>query len=417
METTLAMQALAGAGVALVGILVLVAERLLPPPEPGQQPDAVRQALRLTGRVLIVVSLAVLTGPLLPVILGAWLVCVVGVSWRAGWIAIASTLAAAAERGVPFDAALESLAAEERGWVSRRARRLVALLRMGWPLSNALDQVRNPLGRESLAAIHVGEEVGDLATPLRQAYARLAGKGYYWGDLGTRLYYLLYHLVSFVAVASFLQLSIGPAYQKILEDYGTALPPYIEAVIKWDMPSGLLFLVSVALWILGLIVVYACLRYAGWIRWVPPGAGWLVRPFRAADVLEVLALAARRARPFAGPLAILAKDYPGWTFRPRLRRVYHDVQAGADWCQSLRRRGIIGKAEALVLEAAGRAGSLPWALEEMAASLRRRQAYRLRTLAMALFPLGVLAVAVLVGLLVVGFFYPLVLLIESMTTL
>lgn len=414
----MAMQALASVGLALLGLMVLVAERLLPRPEPGHRPDAIRQALQWAGRVLVVVALAVLSGPLLPVILGAWLGCLLVASWRAGWICITSTLAAAAERGVPFDLALEALAAEERGAIRRRARRLVELLRMGWPLPNALEQVRNPLSRERLAAIRVGHEVGDLATPLRQAYAWLAGKGYFWGDLGTRVWYFLNPLFLLLAVLSFFQLKIAPAFVKILEDYGCPLPPITQLVLTWYRLETIWFFGAYLLLLaMGFVVLYGVLRYSGLVRGAPPGVDWLVRPFRAADVLDTLALAVRRNRPLVAPLAMLSKEYPGWAFRRRLREVYSEVQAGADWCQSLQRRGLIGEAERMVLEAAGRAGNLPWALEEMAASLRRRHAYRLRALALAVFPLGVLALAAAVGLMVVGYFYPLVIMIESLATL
>lgn len=417
-----ASQALAGLGVAILGILVLVAERVLPAPEHGQRPDMVRQLVRLTGRVLLTVSVAVLAAPLVPTVAIALALVIVALSWRTGWISIMGSLATAAERGVPFDTVLEALAAEERGPARRRAHRLVELLRMGWPLPDALEQVRNPVGWECLAAIRVGHAVGDLATPLRRAYRRLAGKEDSWADLWTRLFYLLVTVVYLLGVAFFFRLRLMPAFAKILQDFDINLPPITVAVESWFLGGtiGLRCLnwLAFAIWlVVALLAIYGLLRYTGLIRWVPPGVDWLVRPFRAADVLDALAVAVRRDCPLAGPLAILSHEYPGWVFRRRLRRVYGDVQAGADWYRSLHRRRVIGKAEALVLEAASRAGNLAWALEEMAASLRRRHAYRLRALAMGLFPLCVVALGAVVGLFFVGYFYPLVTLIESLTTL
>lgn len=411
-----ALRALACLGVGILGILVLVAERLLPSPQQGQRPDAMRQFLRLSGRVFIAVSVAVLAVPLAPILLMALALVVLTLSWRVGWISILAALAAAAERGIPFDTVLEALAAEER-WPARRyARRLLKLLRMGWPLPDALEQVRNPVSWECLAAIRVGQAVGDLATPLRQAYGRLAGKADSWGDLGTRLYYLFVTFVFLAGTVALFQITIMPPFVKILEDFGLTLPP-ITAAAKGIGGSVWFWGLHVLQSVMGVGVIYALLRYTGAIRWLPPGVGWLVRPFRAADVLDCLALAARQHCAFAGPLAIVSNEYPGWTLRRRLRRVYGDVQAGADWCQSLYRRGVIGKAEALVLEAASQVGNLPWALEEMAAHLRRRHAYRLRTLAMAAFPLCIVGVGALVGLFYVACFYPLLAMIESLTTL
>jgi type II secretory pathway component PulF len=75
---------------------------------------------------------------------------------------------------------------------------------------------------------------------------------------------------------------------------------------------------------------------------------------------------------------------------------------------------VIGRAEMAVLGAAQRVGNLPWALAEMADSSRRRLGYRLHGLTHLLFPAVVLSFGLLVLFVVVGFFMPLVLLIEKL---
>jgi type II secretory pathway component PulF len=161
-------------------------------------------------------------------------------------------------------------------------------------------------------------------------------------------------------------------------------------------------------------MIYALLRYVGWVHFDVPGLGWLTRRLDGAAVLDALCLTTRRQHPLPEALAALARHYPKAAIRTRLRRVLKDMERGADWIESLRRRGVIGRAETAVLGAAQRVGNLPWALAEMADSSRRRLGYRLHGLTHLLFPAVVLSFGLLVLFVVVGFFMPLVLLIEKL---
>jgi type II secretory pathway component PulF len=97
-----------------------------------------------------------------------------------------------------------------------------------------------------------------------------------------------------------------------------------------------------------------------------------------------------------------------------LRAVASAAEAGMPWCASLHQSGLISPADAAVLSAAERVGNLPWALEEMAASALRRQAYRVQALIHILYLFLLILAGVMVFLFVAGLFVPLVTLIQGM---
>jgi type II secretory pathway component PulF len=98
-----------------------------------------------------------------------------------------------------------------------------------------------------------------------------------------------------------------------------------------------------------------------------------------------------------------------------MRRISGELAGGAHWIDALRRAKLISAADAAVLAAAQRAGNLPWALEEMADSVIRRQSYRLQVAMNLIFPPALLAVGATIGLFAIGLFMPLVTLVQALT--
>ena len=75
---------------------------------------------------------------------------------------------------------------------------------------------------------------------------------------------------------------------------------------------------------------------------------------------------------------------------------------------------MIRRADLAVLQAAQRVGNLPWAMQEMADSARRRFIYRLQAIVQAVFPAVVICFGLMVMFIVVALFLPLVTLIQRM---
>jgi type II secretory pathway component PulF len=112
---------------------------------------------------------------------------------------------------------------------------------------------------------------------------------------------------------------------------------------------------------------------------------------------------------------LVAETYPLSIVAGRIQLAAQRITGGQNWCASLRQVGLIGQADAAVLAAAQRTGNLDWALEEMADSALRRQAYWIQVLLATLFPVVLLTLGLVVGLIVIGLFLPLIALIQGLT--
>ena len=139
-----------------------------------------------------------------------------------------------------------------------------------------------------------------------------------------------------------------------------------------------------------------------------------MRRKHSAAIMDNLALAVENRRPLDAALQTLARSYPNESIRVRLSLASSEVQAGVAWDESLSRRGLIRPSDLAVLQAAGRAGNLPWAMREMADSNRRRLAYRLNVLVQTIFPPVVLCFGAMVLFVVVALFKPLITLIDKL---
>jgi type II secretory pathway component PulF len=130
-----------------------------------------------------------------------------------------------------------------------------------------------------------------------------------------------------------------------------------------------------------------------------------------------LSVAIEANKPIALGLRTLSEHYPAPWVRRRLEKVLLDVRLGADWIDALWRAGIIRKADAEVLASAASVGNLAWACRELAATAERRQQLRIEVLTQALFPLAVILMGAAVAILCLGYFVPLVMLIERLADL
>ena len=160
--------------------------------------------------------------------------------------------------------------------------------------------------------------------------------------------------------------------------------------------------------------MYAIVRYFGWTLWDIPLVSRFARRLDSARILDGLALVAGQQRPLADGIATLALSYPKADIRRRLALAAFDIEAGGDWADSLARRSLIRRTDLAVLQAAQRAGNLPWAMQEMADSGRRRVLYRVQAIVQAVFPAAVICLGAMVMFIVVSLFLPLISLIEKL---
>jgi type II secretory pathway component PulF len=128
----------------------------------------------------------------------------------------------------------------------------------------------------------------------------------------------------------------------------------------------------------------------------------------------LLSIVASQGRPIVQALEFLTNYYPRALIRKRLRTAFADMSLGGDCATSLRKAKLVGRTDEAILRAAARAGNLPWALAEAAANGERRANYRLAAIGQVLFPLLILAVGAVVMMFVIGWFLPLIELINNL---
>ncbi len=425
----------------LLGVALLASHRLISGPRDRLRDDPVNLTLTVTGWVLIVVGLfggfagASLAGlstlgqvpaafTVLNLAWSTWLLWWLAVVWvlidglrmrrAAQQNALLWLLCVSAERFMPLAPAVAAFARERGGSFGRRVRRLAEMIETGVPLPEALAQAGRIVPPLALSTVSVGWQSGALAPALRQAAAGRSLDDSVRMTLTGKVVYVLLAAVYGLWILGVVMIGIVPQFRTLLGDSYVGLPSatrHLAALARFFefWPLFALLCLPVAL-----LLVWAALRHYGWIRWDPPGTGWLSRRLDAANVMDAMSLVAGQERPLWEGVASLAHAYPKPNVRWRLARAADDIEAGTDWAESLHGRGLIRRADLAILQAAQRAGNLPWALREMAQSNRRRFAYRLQAIAQTAFPVVVIFFGAVVAFIVVALFLPLVRLIKSL---
>lgn len=421
MQSEIVTLLLGGFGAVLLGIALLVASTLIGGPRQPSRDDTLLTTLSVAGWVLIAVGVFGCICSLLsllaivPGVIAAIVIAEILVKRRASrQYALLGMMAVAVERSLPLVEVVAAFARERRGLFASRARRLSRLLAGGVCLPDALGRIPGLVPVEARPIIDVGHQSGGLAGALRRASAARDARNECWFSLAGRMLYLCMLAGFGIGVFMFAMLRVVPAYSRILKDFNADMPAPTSLLVD---VSSLLSEHEVLLWLISaaalLLLTDVILRYVGWVRYELPGYGLILRRLDAAVILDALALASQHQSPLEETFAVLARSYHKASIRRRLRGVLRDLQSGADWLDSLLRRGLIKQADLGVLRAAQRVGNLPWALGEMADSNRRRLAYRLYAVLQVCFPMVVLALGAMVAFVVTALFLPLIALIEK----
>lgn len=325
-------------------------------------------------------------------------------------------LTAAAERGIPLEAAARAFADERDDAVAIRARDLADYLEAGVPLALALRRSRNSVPSAVLLAAELGEQTGSLGPALRQAVGEIDELELTLRSTLEKFIYLAFLIFFALGMLTFLMIKIIPVFHAMFRDFQLELPEATQGLIEFtnlSMNGSVLVLPMVA--VLLLLFLVGLLYY---VRFSPrdlPIVNILWRRADCALVMRWLAIGIGQQRPIAEVVRLLASYFPRAGVRTRLVRAVKRIDAGADWCDSLRRVGLVRRPESVVFKAAERTGNLAWALDEMADSSVRRTAYRLRAWLGVAFPAAVLAVGACIFLVALGILLPLFSLIQAMS--
>jgi type II secretory pathway component PulF len=329
--------------------------------------------------------------------------------------ALLSILAIAAERGMPLAPALSAFADQFRGRSHRRVMNVVSRFNTGTPLPEVLEKPCRIIARDATLMARVGHETGLLPRALRLTGAARAAQVAAWSAIASRAAYLLAVILIAEGILGYLAYRGTAAhFVAIFKDFNIRLPEVSRQtfwLVDWAASSPI---ASIIVFIEVICFLYIPFSFGGWMNYHAPVFDRLLPRRHAALVLRALSLVIEANRPIASGLETLAVHYPARWIRRRLTNAYRDVRLGADWIDALWRTGVIRKADAEVLASAASVGNLAWACRELADTAERRQRLRIQVLTQALFPVAVIVVGLAVAFVALGFFLPIVTLIQSL---
>ena len=288
------------------------------------------------------------------------------------------------------------------------------LIEEGWPLPDALREVRGLTSRETRLAADIGLATGRLGVCLHRAdRERLTTR---WLELVPRVLYPLAVLFFVTIVTAFLMELVVPKFRYIFSEFGTKFPTVTERLVNtWDVVGQLIPLGVLGL--LGTVVLIAVLIVSSRVRWFCPVIGRWYRWDIRGEILRLLGvmLDAKMTVPDALHLLADAEDFPG-VVHARLDRALAAVEQGEPLADALSRNGLLSPHMVPLVAAAERAGTLPWALTELGEHLGGKALRAARRVSLVVGPVLLILVAAAVGFIALAIFLPLVHLITIVGT-
>jgi type II secretory pathway component PulF len=410
----------------LLGLALRMAVRLTYGARGAEPGDPIHVFLNTSALVLMALGLtpAVLGGTVLIVtvflgLLAATTLVQVIIHRRAGQRrSMAKMLALLAERGQQLDSSVLFAGQALRGTVGRAAEKLLAELRQGASLVEAVAKYPRALPPEALAYVAAGETINAQAAALRElnqsSEDEMAGA---WQKCVDRIAYLVFILLIMATVLTFIMIKIVPEFRKIFEEFEVELPHMTQTAVMisqyFTQYAAAPIFVATSLLIMAGFVVGIC--YLCDMPVLRPWTDLLLRRRRSAHVLRILSVATEARQPLAEVLRRVAIVFPSAPIRSQLRPAVAAVRAGTDWRDALFEARVISDAERALLKAAERARNLPWALRQIAVRREKRTVYRLVAAVQVLFPAAILVFGAFVAFVVVSLFIPIVKLIYGLT--
>lgn len=409
---------------AIPGMALLLCVRMLYGRRPAAVPDSALLLLRTAGRVMLLAAVAgaVLgalgVGAAITLLLIGMVVLLMSLDrrMRLEHQALLSSLAVAAEKGIPLPEAALAFADEMNSGGARRVLWLVRALQQGVSLDQAISYAWIKCSTAARVAVRMGNTLGVLGPALRREAESSQELETLVRPMFTRWLYLFYTLLIGEFVVTFLMIWIVPVFDRLFEEFGLKLPSHtvlLFHISRWVATYGW---IPLALLTMGAFVLFVTgiFSYIGWLPRSAPLVSLLFRRYDGAIVLRSLALAIRHGQSLQQAMRMMENIYPLGTVRNLLRKAAIAVEGGQEWCHALRRVRLIDQTDAVVLRGAQAAGNLPWAMEEMAESLLRREIYRWQAWYNIASPIIILSLGGCVGFICVALYMPLVGLIRGL---
>ncbi|MCA9075144.1 MAG: type II secretion system F family protein [Planctomycetaceae bacterium] len=329
------------------------------------------------------------------------------------------TLALAVENDLPLPEEIDAFAVPLWRRTRRRYRRLAERLREGRSLMDGLE-LGGVLPSSVVAELRAAQAAGTLPIALRAVAARQTDtllNNRFNGSIAITSVYVWTVLATVFAIVGFLMYWIVPKFKEIFNDFGVTLPSWTTHMIRfadWFLDYfylsmtflSLPILVAIGATVVG-VVGWGNLNYPLLMRWFPR--------WDAPGLLRGLAYAVDAKRPLSETLEEMAEHHRRSDVTERLLRMQQLLDGGESLSTVLLQEGYVKPVEAEALSAAARAGNLNWALQTLAESMERTGWHRTQFWLELLKPAAVMLVGCVVMYFVIGFFLPLVKLINELS--
>jgi type IV pilus assembly protein PilC len=330
-------------------------------------------------------------------------------------------LAATTQNQRPLAGELMDWGRSHPGRYGSRVMEVARDIGVGESLADALEAQSGLLVPSDLMSVRVAEQTGTLAETLRDCAVRqtqsLKGDSVVRNASGTAVWLWAVVVVA-VSITSFLMYYIVPKFKYIFLGFGTELPRVTVLLINLSdtiVRYGVLFLPVFA--VLSTVLLYAC-GEAFLSGWSETWLAWRLGYGRQSEIPRLL----RRLRdavvskmPWPAALQPMVLKHPKSEIRSRLERVLGRVTAGMGVWPAMRDSGLLSARDVGLLEMAERANNLDWALSALAESKERSLVHRWHVLMTLSVPVFTVAAGLVVMLICVGFFMPLVKLLNDLS--
>lgn len=232
------------------------------------------------------------------------------------------------------------------------------------------------------------------------------------------LAYPLMLLVVLIGICGFQMYYIIPKFKKIFDDFGTELPEVTRITIQIsDCFVNYWYLIvppiiAASLWLRKYVVSG---RYESEASAVMGLLGRFFVRMHAPEILRALAMTTSSGQSVAEGVKVFAQQPDSPLIQSTINALIRQVQQGHSVWDELRIHGVLRSSEWNLIEAAGRAGNLPWVLETLAENLERRWRFRFSVIGGIVHPLLILLVSLPIGFFVIAMFMPLIKLLNDLS--
>jgi len=343
---------------------------------------------------------------------------------------VLATVAAAVRQNLPLHGALAAAAEGRSDKRSRVLRSIANRLAQGLPLSEALRLGFRGCPGHAVALITAAERTGQVAAAVaclqkdaagRRARRPAGGSVQPWYPVAVLMVCAIVVIGVFVVII--------PKYEKILRDFGADVPPLTQGLIgvsRWMVafsPLGIplllgVLIAAVAIWIVTSVRARRpdrprMLSAAGdRVKWRLPGVRWFERNDSLLHTVEFLRLALEAGNTVDSAVSAARDLDVNYCFRKRLSRWHDRILRGEDIAAAARKAGM-GKALAWAFDTRANPGSTPRVLASLETFYRGNHSHAAQLVRSAVWPCVSLALAAVVGVVVVAMFLPLKAVIEA----